>query len=285
MNEVFYIYNGTIKKASESVAMLNNRAMFYGDGCFETILAFNNIIPLLLKHIERLKKAAEQLWLDLPNELIDLNILSNLILYLAHRNKLYKTYKVKLTVYRQSEGLYRPTSKNVSYIIETIALEQNKFQLNENGLKIDVFEDISKNYSSISRFKTLNALANVLAQVYAKNNNLDDVVFLNCQNQIVEATSSNIFIVNQDNTVQTPPLSSGCIAGIMRSYLIDNVLPKLKQNVVEKNFSIDELMNVKEVFLTNAVWGLRCVLAFRNKRYFNSLSQKIINELNNSLFG
>jgi len=284
MNEVFYIYNGTIKKASEPIEIQNNRAMAYGDGCFETILAFNSQIPLLLKHIQRLIKTAEVLSLELPNEIKDYNTLTNFILYLAHKNKLYKTFRAKLTVYRNSQGLYRPNSNSVSYLIETFAVEQNKFQLNLNGLKIDIYSDITKNFSAISSFKTLNALANVLGQIYAKNNGLDDVLFLNLENNIVEATSSNVFIVNEDNSVQTPPLSSGCIDGVMRGYLIENILPFLNLKFIEKNFSVIDLTNAKEVFLSNAIWGVRYVLSFKNKRYFNSISQLIINALNNKLF-
>lgn len=285
MSEVFYIYNGTIKKASESIAMQNNRAFSYGDGCFESILAYNNQIPLLLKHIQRIRKTAEILSLDLPTEITDPNTLSNLILYLAHKNKLYKTFRVKLIVYRNSQGFYRPQTNNISYLIQTSAIEQNKFQLNEVGWKIDIYSDIPKNYSVISSQKTLNALPNVLAQIFAKNNNLDDVLFINSQNNIVEATSSNIFILNEDNTVQTPPLSSGCVDGVMRNYLIENVFPSINYTIYQKNFIERDLLSAKEIFFTNAIWGVKFVLSFKTKRYFNGLSQKIINALNYSLFG
>lgn len=283
MDDVFYIYNGIIKRTAEPFVTIKNRAISYGDGFFESILAYNENIPLLSKHILRIEKAFRALSLNRINLLLNYNELKHSILFLAHKNKIYKTYKIKITVFRDSKGLYRPESNDASYIIETVKLENDYFHLNTVGLKIDIYHNIHKSYSSISAFKTLNALPSVLGQLYASQNNLDDVLFTDINNNIVESTNANIFAL-YNNVLITPPISSGCVEGIMRNVIINEVSEHLNLKVKELDLTEQILINSSELILTNSIIGVKYVLAFKQRRYFNVLSIQINSFLNNFFF-
>ena len=104
-------------------------------------------------------------------------------------------------------------------------------------------------------------------------------IILNNQNNIVEALSSNLFFV-KDKYIYTPPLSSGCLNGIMRSKIIE-IAKSLNYNLIDNlPLNINNLINADEIFLTNAISGIKWVLAFKQKRYYNKTSKILINKLN-----
>jgi branched-chain amino acid aminotransferase len=76
------------------------------------------------------------------------------------------------------------------------------------------------------------------------------------------------------NKIFTPPIAEGCIDGVMRRYLFET-LKNSKYPLSEKNCDIRDLENADEVFLTNAIQGVRWVKEFRNKIYHNSVTREI----------
>jgi branched-chain amino acid aminotransferase len=110
---------------------------------------------------------------------------------------------------------------------------------------------------------------------------LNDALILNQHGRICEATIANIFWI-KDDRIHTPPLSEGCVAGVMRKYLLEKI-PAINRKTSETELTIDELQNAEEVFLTNAVYGMRWVRGFRDKQYQNiqciKLFQSILSPL------
>lgn len=278
----FFIYNGLLKRTSEPVFSINNRGFNYGDGFFESIIAFNQVIPFLNLHLTRINKAIDVFkftdakFFQSPSEV------NNTILYLARKNKHYKTFKIKIVVFRETGGLFNPTNSKLNYIIQTFKLEKSKFELNSSGLKLGVYSDMKKCYSPVSQFKTLNSLVNIFAQQYSLDKGFDDALILNSNNHVVETSNSNVFLV-VGNEVITSDVSSGCVAGISR-HIIIIILKQLKINVNLQNIDVNTIEQADEVFLTNAVSGVKYVLAFNNRRFSNQLSRKLISELNKKFY-
>ena len=78
--------------------------------------------------------------------------------------------------------------------------------------------------------------------------------------------------------LQTPSIDQGCVAGVMRERIIELTKEKGKK-CLEKKISAKDLLSADEVFLANAIEGIRWVGAIRNKRYFNSFSRKLLGDL------
>ncbi len=278
-----YICNaGNFVLSDSPVLTTQNRAFRYGDGIFETMHANGTIVQFFNEHYMRLMYGIEKLQMNVPAYFTS-KYTNNLIIKLLNKNKLYQGAKIRLSVFRSDGGLYTPLSNNISFIIEAEELKHAKYTLNNKGLVIDIYDEIKKSINYFSDIKSSNALLFVLAGIYKQKNNIDDCIILNQENKIVEAVSSNIFIV-KNHQLYTPALTDGCIPGIMRTQIIKTAL-SLNYTVFDDcNIKPDELLSADEVFLTNAISGIRWVVAYKNRRYFNKTSKILINKLNETSF-
>ena len=98
-------------------------------------------------------------------------------------------------------------------------IDHSNYELNQKGLIIDVFDELTKPINKLANYKTSNALVYVMAGLFQKQNRLDEAILLNEQGFLCESTSSNVFVVYQ-NQIYTPALSEGCVAGVMRSVVL-----------------------------------------------------------------
>ncbi len=275
-------YNKIYLNASTFKIETSNRAFRYGDGFFETMHANGLEIQFARDHYNRILKAAEILKLELP-DYFTFNFFKKQVSGLLARCKLFQAVRVKLTVYRVGEGLFITEAKNCDIVIEASYLGKGHYKLNDKGLKLGIFTEIPKPNIIFNTIKSINAQIYILAGIYARKKGFDDVLLVGEKGNIVEATSSNVFCI-KGNTVYTPELSSGCVEGIIRKQIIE-IARKNGFNVVETESLLPEnLLEADEVFLTNAISGIRYVLAYKNKRYFKHTTQKFINELNNIAF-
>jgi branched-chain amino acid aminotransferase len=270
-------YNGNIIEAGQPIFTASNRAFRYGDAVFETIRLINGEILFFEKHLHRLAKSMELLGMNSHDDLTFHNLYLS-IRHLDQINHLKGNGRIRLEVFRNDGGLYTPQTNNVSYLIEVSALAHKNYQLNETGLKIELYTDIKKPVSRLSNLKSSNALYYVMAGLYKNKTNSGDCLVLNTDGRIAEAISSNIFLL-KDNVVYTPSLDEACVAGVMREVLIETLRAQGRE-VIEKGIEVDDLIKADEVFLTDVIHGARWVGAFRNKRYFNNFSAKLIKDIN-----
>lgn len=282
MEAEFFISNGILKRSSEPELKINNRAFLFGDGFFESIIAYNQNIPFLDLHLKRINQAIKVFQFTNSDVFTNPALLKDQIIYLARKNKLYKTYKIRITIYRETGGLYKPTSNKFNFIIQTFKLDAEKFDFNRKGLKIDVYDELKICYSPFSKFKTINSLPYIFAQQFAAKNNLDDVILLNYKNDVVETSNSNILLFI-DNKIFTPSIESGCVDGISR-HIIINILNDFKIPVIQAPFNIELVKSADEILLSNAIKGIQNVLAFQTKRYSNILCHKILKLLNEKFY-
>lgn len=283
MNHIRYvILNGKALKNNEPVFMHFNRAFRYGDAIFETLHANGTEIQFFSKHFERLKKAVQTLKMKFPVNLTE-SLLYAEAKSLLVRNKLFQGAKVRITFFREGAGTYLPQTNEISYFIETEKIESDKYELNKKGIILGLYTEIKKPIGPFFSFKSSNAQFYVLASIYKNQHSFDDVLLMNENDNIVEATSSNIFLVKK-NQIYTPSTEEGCVEGIMRSIIIDLAI-KRRITVFDDCIITDkDLLEADEVFLTNAVKGITWILAYKNRRYFNKISKILTNELNKIAF-
>ena len=110
-----------------------------------------------------------------------------------------------------------------------------------------------------------------------KKNKLDDAIILNNYNRIADATIANIFVV-KDGKIKTPALSEGCVSGVMRRFLIECFK---KENIPfeETAITADALSEANELFITNAVQGIRWVSQCENNNYQSQLAEYLRSKL------
>ncbi len=274
------IFNGKILNQQDIQFNTIKRAINFGDGFFETIRIVNGDVLFIESHLKRIFKALKILKIsnseNFNSEIIKAKI-KELLLY----NKIDSGGRVKIYFFRSGLGTYLPVTNEISFIIECFHLENNLYQLNKKGFLVDIFYDYQKQINNLSAFKTSNSLLYVLASIYANDNDLNDTLILNEKKYIIESSNSNIFLFLKDSII-TPALNSGCIAGIMREEII-KIINFLDIKIIERDISLEDLMNSKEIFLTNVISGINWVGGYKKTRYYNTLSKKIIKELNNKI--
>lgn len=274
----FILYNGEYHFKDEFGLSFKNRAFRYGDALFETMHANGTEIQFFEDHLTRLRYGMKILKMEVPTA-IETGYVEKEIVKLLHKNKLYQGVRIRLSVFRNEGGKYTPTDNNISYLCETEYIENDHYELNQKGLIIDLFTDIKKPVNVFSNLKSANALLYVIAGIYAKENKLGDCILLNEKGNIVEGISSNIFFVKGD-TLSTPPLKDGPVAGIMRKQILQIADSNGLKISYEKSLNESVLLNADEVFFTNSILGLRWVLAYKDRRYFNHIARQFVDKLN-----
>ena len=283
MAEKFICLNGSYLKSNKPVLESKNRSFLYGDGLFETIHA-NGTEPQFIKmHMNRMLGSMRMLKMIIPGFFSAEYFMSHIKGVLT-RNKQFQGARVRITVFRSSGGLYTPEVNEVSFVIESSPLENDLYTLNQQGYKVEVFTDIAKPDNLLSSVKTTSALFYVLAGIFKSENLLDDCLILNHSGRICESVSSNIFLA-KGNKYYTPSLKEGCLPGIMRQVIIDIIKNEGLYMNDDCSLTVEDLLRSDEIFLTNAISGIRWVVAFRQKRYFNKSSKFLVKLLNNKAFG
>ena len=275
--------NGEFYDPGKPLLTLQNRGLCYGDALFETIHAFGTEPKHFHLHYRRLMAGMEVLGMRVP-PFFDKEQLFGLIVELLNKARIFNSARVRLSVFRNDGGLYTPATDEVSFSIEATPLDQQKYVLNEKGLFIDIYPEMAKPLNMLSPYKTANALLFVMAARYRQSKGFGDCIILNEEGKLVEATSSNLFLI-KGNNLYTPRLSDGCVAGIMRHKIVE-LAPKVGL-IVNENSSLIEpnLLAADEIFLTNAITGLRWVIGFKDRRYFCSYAKKLNAILNQETFG
>ena len=245
---------------------VDNRAFRYGDGFFETIRVQNAELPLGPLHFERFFRTASVLGYRVPT-LLTAGRLEREILQLAQKNKCSERARIRLTAWRGQGGLLE-TEGGLDYCIECWPLPATTGQMNENGLVLGVYPDAQKNPDLLAPLKTANFLLYRLAALYAHRQRWNDAIVLNTRNQVCDTCIANIFWIKQGKLF-TPALTDGPVAGVFRQYLLQQM------PVTERSATIDDLLNADEVFLTNAIRGIRRVQSIGAKNFTSSQTVEI----------
>ncbi|WP_421918262.1 aminotransferase class IV [Marinifilum sp.] len=273
--------NGVLFPKNSAVFGAENRAFRYGDSLFETIHSNGTEIQFFDQHLDRLIKGMKTIGMIIPERFR--NKLKVNITYLINKNKAFAGTRIRLSVFRNDGGLYTPSDNNISYLIETSGLENDRYVLNKKGLKIDIYPECKKSSGIISQFKTGNSLLFIMAGNYKNKRLLDDCLILNERGNPIESISSNLFIV-KNGVLMTPSIASGAVSGIMREQIIETAL-NLNLTVYDDCIiTANDLLEADEIFLSNTINGIRWVVAYKERRYFNTTAKLLLEELNQSTF-
>ena len=275
--ENYINHNGNFILSDAPVVSANNRSFRYGDALFETIRLANYNPQFLKEHLQRLSAGMDVLKMEKNPDLNTLFI-EHAILELAQKNNVTSDGRVRLTVYRNEGGLYAPSDNKVSYVLEVYPIEEKGYILNQKGLTVDLFTEFKKAQNVLSSIKSANSAIYVMAGIHKTSQQLDECLLLNDKHHIIEGISSNIFAV-KNGVLYTPPVSDGCVDGVMRKKIIE-IAQANKIAVYEISVMQNVLLGADELFLTNTINGIRWVVAYKQKRYFNDTSQKLTQKLN-----
>lgn len=274
-------YNGKLQN-SDTTLSNSNRAFLYGDGVFETLKIVNNKILFLEDHYFRLMASMRIVRMQIPTT-FTLEFIESEILTLVNELQIEESARVRLTVFRNDGGFYLPKTRTVSYLIQASALENKEYQFNNAIYEVDLYKDFFVAKQLLSTLKTTNKMIHITGSIFADENNLQNCLLLNNDKNIVEALNGNLFMV-LENKLITPPLSEGCLNGIIRKQIIQIAKKMENIEVVEEVISPFDLQKADELFITNVILGVQSISKYRKKEYNNVVATELLKKLNELIY-
>jgi 4-amino-4-deoxychorismate lyase len=253
----------TVKSLVNGIAAdylnINDRAIHYGDGIFETILCDSNKIYYWRKHYQRLLDSANRLQLACPDEQIFLNDIEQLLLENTDADNKLFAIKIILTRGTGERGYQFSKKTRINRIISLSELNTDYSSLLTgqllNGELMVCRQQVSIN-ENLAGLKHLNRLENVLAR-NEWNDEYIDGLMLNANQFVIEGTMSNLFAV-KDKQLLTPDLKQSGVDGIMRNEIMAIAgSNNIKLSVV--NITLDELLTMDELFICNSLIAIKTV--------------------------
>lgn len=273
-------FNGNLE--SKEHIFSSNRAFKYADAIFETIKVVNGTILFWEDHYFRLMSSMRIVRMEIPME-FTMEFLEGEILKLIDAEDLLEaTTRIRMTVFRDAPGLYTPEHNAIGYFIEVARLNDSEYVHANEQHVVDLFKDHYVTPQLLSTLKTTNRVLNVIAGVFAKENDLDNCLLLNSNKQVVEAINGNIFLVI-GKTIKTPPLEDGCIKGVLRKQILELVSKLDDYTIEEASISPFELQKADELFVTNVIQGVKSITKYRKKNFESVVASKLVALLNENL--
>lgn len=223
-------------------------------GLIETIKVVRGKMPLQDLHINRLWNSLKILEVHLSKAFIEASLKQEIRKQMIANNT--HSFVFRVEVHKDK------TQNDILWQYSIRDLDMEEYVLNDKGLRITVFPKNKKPINQFSNLKTTERKIYNEAIQFAQNHQCDDAIVLNSNNSIADTSIFNIFVVKND-LVYTPPLSDAPVAGVFRTLLL-NYFPATK--MVQSSITLQELYDADEIFLTNAVRGIRWVEYIEDKQ-------------------
>jgi branched-chain amino acid aminotransferase len=273
-------FNGTLVSQDANI-VAQNRGFLYGDAVFETVKIVNSKILFLEDHYFRLMSSMRVIRMEIPMN-FTMEYLEEQIAALVKNNGLESSARARITVYRNEGGYYLPQDNTVSFLIQATSLENTLYALDEKEYEVDLYKDFYVTKHLLSSIKTTNRLINVTGSIYASENGLDNCILLNDSKNVVEALQGNVFML-KGKVLITPPVSEGCLNGVMRKQIL-KIAQKLEGiEVIEEIISPFDIQKADELFVTNVIKGIQPITKYRKKEFSIEISKVLVAKLNESL--
>lgn len=248
MERDMYIFlNKTIVPEPEAVVSVYDHGFLYGDGIYETMRAYNGVVFMLEKHLERLARSASFTKLALP----ETAFITDAVYKTIEANKLSDAY-IRVTVSRGKGpiGLDPALCKEPTFVVVAERFKEYPEHLYSGGVKLVIAKTRRNLAGAVNpKIKSLNFLNNIFAKMEAKERGAYEAIMLNAEGLLAEGTVSNIFFV-KDNLLCTPAAEVGVLDGITREIIISSA-KKSGMRVNEGEFYPSDLFSASEVFFTN----------------------------------
>ncbi len=236
--------DGAFLPANEARVAADDAGLLHGNGLFETFRARGGRVYLLQRHVERLRKGAGELAIDIPT---DVERLPEIVKELAERCGLADA-RVRLTL---TAG---PQDGQPVLVLQARPATGYPPEMYKRGVTA-VIASIRRNETSpLAHIKSLSYLDNLLAKREALQAGADEALLLNTKGSLAESTTANLFVVRTHEVV-TPPVADGALPGVTRSAVLE-LAESAGMGASEATLTVDDLRHADEAFLTNAVAGV-----------------------------
>ncbi|MBL7869663.1 MAG: aminotransferase class IV [Flavobacterium lindanitolerans] len=269
-------FNGTITDNTNILA--GNRAFLYGDSVFETVKILDGKVLFLEDHYFRLMSAMRIVRMEIPMN-FTMEYFEEQILSTAASENFSGPCRARISVYRKEGGFYLPKDNNVSFLITVLPLEDSVYRIEKDQYEVELYKDFIVTKHLLSTIKSSNRMINVTGSIFADENGYDNCLLINDEKNVIEALNGNLFML-MGNKLVTPPISEGCLNGVMRKQILALAKKIETIEVEEAPISPFDLQKADELFITNVVRGIQPITKYRKKEYGMGLAKDLLLRLN-----
>lgn len=240
---------------------VDDRGLQYGDGLFETMGATDGRVRRFQSHMARLTEGCHRLGMPTPPvDLIETDCLRAL--------EGFGAAVVKLTLTRGPgpRSYPPPAEPSLTRIIVSTAQQVSESEA-ARPLTLRVCETRLGRNPRLAGMKHLNRLEQVLAGAELREPAVDEGLMRSTDDRIVCATAANVFLVRSGELL-TPQISDCGVSGVMREVVL-RLAKTLGIHVEVGDYTLDDVVQADECFLTNAVRGIRpvgCIMGVNDFR-------------------
>lgn len=231
-----------------------NRAVAYGDGVFESILVVGGVAPLWHLHKLRLQLSLARLCIFCDHAELEKQFLAALQ---QHPDGI-----IKLIVARSGGDRGYSARNSSSSVIRIICYPLPTYSCSRmrEGVRLHICQQRLSHNPALAGIKHLNRLEQVFAASERNPVMADEGLMLDQTGAVIECTSSNIFIYRNE-VLQTPRLDNCGVAGVMRSYIIEQMAAKIPSSVQQTRLILADVLAADTVFICNSVFGVMPVVS------------------------
>lgn len=243
--------NGALVAEDDAVLPASDHGLTVGDGLFESMKVVDGVAFALQRHLDRLRRTAAGLGLQVPP---DARLRDAIESTIAGNGPDVGRVRVTVTGGAGPAGTVRGDGP-VTVLVQcapltpwppSAAVVVVPWPRNERG--------------ALAGLKTTSYAENVIALARAQEQGADEAIFGNTAGNLCEGTGTNVFVV-LDDTIVTPPLSAGCLAGVTRELLLE-VVPEIE----ERDVPLADFESVDEAFLTSSTRDVMAISSVNGRR-------------------
>ena len=230
-----YWADGGIVPAGAAAVSPVDHAVIVGDGVFETLKVVNGVPFALTRHLGRLKRSADGLGLPEPDDALVRTAVAETLTADPEAGRLRITWS-------SGPG---PLGSDRGGGPGTLLVASSPGTVWPEAVQVHLCEWTRNERGALTGLKTTSYAENVRALEAAHRRGASEALLANTQGRLCEGTGTNVFLVI-DGVLVTPPLSSGCLAGITRELVLELA------EVVERDVDPGEFAVASEAFLTSS---------------------------------
>lgn len=274
MPRIAYV-NGRYQPHDEAAVHVEDRGFQFADGVYEVCEVRHGVIVDLTRHLDRLERSLNALDMDMP---MSRAALTHVIREVLRRNRVRNgLYYLQVTRGRAKRDHVYPAPGTPMTVVVTAKSTDPSIIAKKNANGIAAITVPDNRWERVD-IKTVGLLPNCMARQRAKEAGAQEAIYVDEQGRVTEGAATNVWIVDQQGRLVTRPAEKGILRGITRTTLLD-VTEKLGIEVREDYFTVEDMLNAREVFITAATSICFPIVSIDGKPVANghpgSLSQKI----------
>jgi branched-chain amino acid aminotransferase len=263
--------DGRLHSADEPSISPLNRGFLYGDAIYEVWRTYGRTIFAFEEHWQRLEQSAHALFMELPLDRARfLEEARRTVQAFFQNNGQANELYIRLQISRGAGaiGLDTGLADKGSFVILVQPLKEQPEKWHKVGMRLSVATELHRLHTETVNpaWKTGNYLNNILCLREAASRGAEEVVMTNLAGEITEAAVSNLFFI-RDNTLVTPPLSVGILAGITRRLIMEQAAPGANLQVWEEALRVEDLKKFQECFISSTTKEMASVAAIDEVKF------------------